>query len=556
MKVCPTCQVSYPPNFAVCPQDGSALLEMDLWADGSVILGKFRIVDKVGQGGMGSVYKAIHLAFDEMRALKVISQELMTDESFVKRFKHEAVITRRLQHPNAVRVDDIDEAEDGRPFIVMEYIEGRSLKKLIQEEGPMPAPRVCFIIKQVCRALEAAHRLGMIHRDIKPDNIALIDAPEGEVAKVLDFGIAKVKEARGADANMTMTGAGVVIGTPQYMSPEQAMGKRGDDLDGRSDLYSLGMVMYQMLSGGVPFKAETTMEMLLAHLQKPPIPIRELRPDLQIPEGIARVVMRTLEKDPDLRPASAKALIEEIEHAEKPSVPLRGTRIMQASSVLPAEELHPQHPEVAARPPRPAPVAPRPPAPVPQPHGAPPVAPDKPSQWGLWVALGVLVVGLGGGGWFFFGRPSTPPAEPPITTPGGTSAGAPPQASPPSTTDIGGTPATSGSGVAPTETVTNPPVTTSGGRTPAGPSQPPTRPVPAPPANPPANIARPAVSAGDAQKIKEHLAMAQFHLDRGEYDPALQEALSGLRLDPNHGQLRSIASRAAKAKAAEQKYLQ
>ena len=556
MKVCPTCQVSYPPNFAVCPQDGSALLEMDLWADGSVILGKYRIVDKVGQGGMGSVYKAIHLAFDEMRALKVISQELMTDESFVKRFKHEAVITRRLQHPNAVRVDDIDEAEDGRPFIVMEYIEGRSLKKLIQEEGPMPAPRVCFIIKQVCRALEAAHQLGMIHRDIKPDNIALIDAPEGEVAKVLDFGIAKVKEARGADANMTMTGAGVVIGTPQYMSPEQAMGKRGDDLDGRSDLYSLGMVMYQMLSGGVPFKAETTMEMLLAHLQKPPIPIRELRPDLQIPEGIARVVMRTLEKDPDLRPASAKALIEEIEHAEKPSVPLRGTRIMQASSVLPAEELHPQHPEVAARPPRPEPVAPRPPAPVPQPHGAPPVAPDKPSQWGLWVALGVLVVGLGGGGWFFFGRPSTPPAEPPITTPGGTSAGAPPQASPPSTTDIGGTPATSGSGAAPTETVTNPPATPSGEQKPTTPSQPPTRPVTSQPANPPANIARPTVSAGDAQKIKEHLAMAQFHLDRGEYDPALQEALSGLRLDPNHGQLRSIASRAAKAKAAEQKYLQ
>ena len=542
MKVCPTCQVSYPANFAVCPQDGSALLDMDLWADGSVILGKYRIVDKVGQGGMGSVYKAIHLAFDEMRALKVISQELMADELFVKRFKHEAVITRRLQHPNAVRVDDIDEAEDGRPFIVMEYIEGRSLKKLIQEDGPMPPPRVCFIIKQVCRALEAAHRLGMIHRDIKPDNIALIDAPEGEVAKVLDFGIAKVKEARGADANMTMTGAGVVIGTPQYMSPEQAMGKRGDDLDGRSDLYSLGMVMYQMLSGGVPFKAETTMEMLLAHLQKPPIPIRELRPDLQIPEGIARVVMRTLEKDRDLRPASAKVLIEEIEQAEKASVPLRGTRVMQSTSVSSAEELRPRHPE----PPRPAPAAPRPPAPVPQPPAVRPVAPAvKPSQWGLWVAIGVLIVGLGGGGWFFFGRQSTPPSEPPITTPEETNRRTPNPTRQSSTPDIGRTSAPSGSEVTRTEPDTNLPVE----------RKPIVRPVTPEPFNPTPVSGR-TLSAADAQKIKGHVTMALFHLERGEYAEAIQEAQNGLRIDPNNAQLHNIVSRAQKAKAAEAKFLQ
>ena len=325
------------------------------------------------------------------------------------------------------------------------------------------------------------------------------------------------------------------------------MGKRGDDLDGRSDLYSLGMVMYQMLSGGVPFKAETTMEMLLAHLQKPPIPIRELRPDLQIPEAIARVVMRTLEKDRDLRPASAKALIEEIEHAEKPSVPLRGTRIMQASSVLPAEELHPQHPEVLAGPPRPAPVAPRPPAPVPQPHGALPMAPTKPSQWGLWVALGVLVVGLGGGGWFFFGRPSTPPSEPPISTGPGTE---------PSKTDFERRTASPGPAVTPTEKVTNPPVTPSEEPKTTAPSQPAVRPVTPPPPNPPVNISRSTVSSADLQKIKEHQTMAQYYLERGEYDAAIQEAQVGLRIDPNNGQLRSISSRAQKAKAAEAKFLQ
>ena len=126
MKNCPTCQGSYPSNYAVCPQDGSPLQDATGWAEGSVIRGKYRILTKVGQGGMGAVYKASHLAFDELRALKVISPELLHDQLFVKRFRQEAVITRKLQHPNAVRVDDIDEAEDGRPFIVMEFIEGRA----------------------------------------------------------------------------------------------------------------------------------------------------------------------------------------------------------------------------------------------------------------------------------------------------------------------------------------------------------------------------------------------------------------------------------------------
>jgi len=317
MKSCPTCNTSYPTKYSVCPQDGTALVDVTTWPEGTLVRGKYRILCKVGQGGMGTVYKALHLAFDELRALKVISSELMSEETFVKRFRHEAVITRKLQHPNAVRVDDIDEAEDGRPFIVMEYIEGRSLKALIQQQGPLPVPRVCSIVRQVAAALDAAHHLGMVHRDIKPDNIVLIELPEGERAKVLDFGIAKLKEARlGETAGMTLTGTGLVIGTPQYMSPEQAMGKRGDQLDGRSDLYSLGIVMYQMLAGELPFKADTTMEMLLAHMQRPPTPIKALRPDLQIPDSIAALVMRTLEKNRDLRPASGKALIEELDRAE------------------------------------------------------------------------------------------------------------------------------------------------------------------------------------------------------------------------------------------------
>src|ERR1035438_3176348 len=177
MKTCPTCQGSYPNNFAVCPQDGSRLAEIGTWSPGSKIRGKYEVVCKVGQGGMGAVYKAVHLAFNELRALKVMAPELLSDELFVKRFKHEAAITRKLQHPNAVRVDDIDEAEDGRPFIVMEFIEGKSLKEVIQAEAPMAPDRVCQITAQVAKALDAAHRLGIVHRDIKPANIFLVAHP-------------------------------------------------------------------------------------------------------------------------------------------------------------------------------------------------------------------------------------------------------------------------------------------------------------------------------------------------------------------------------------------
>jgi pSer/pThr/pTyr-binding forkhead associated (FHA) protein/tRNA A-37 threonylcarbamoyl transferase component Bud32 len=322
MKTCPTCQTTYRTDYNICPQDGTRLVDVGEWPDGLVIRGKYKIVNKIGQGGMGSVYRALHLAFDEERAIKVISAELMSDDLFVKRFKYEAVITRKLRHPNAVRVDDIDEAEDGRPFIVMEYIEGQSLKKIIKEQGAMPVDRVCHIIRQVAEALDAAHKLGMIHRDIKPDNIVLIDAPGGEIAKVLDFGIAKLKEARmSGEAKLTLTGAGVLVGTPQYMSPEQATGKRGDELDGRSDLYSLGVVMYHMLCGKLPFKADTTMAIILAHMSKPAVDIREMRPDLHIPPPVANLVMKLLEKDPNLRPANARAMIEEIDRAMKVLTP-------------------------------------------------------------------------------------------------------------------------------------------------------------------------------------------------------------------------------------------
>ncbi len=324
MRICPICSATYPTQVGFCPKDGSPLGELHDWVPGATIRGKYRILSMIGKGGMGSVYKALHLGFDELRALKLLNRELTADARFVKRFKQEAFTTRKLQHPNIVRVEDIDETEEGQPLIVMEYIEGRNLRSLMEQHNAMKVAAACSIAKQVASALVVAHGLGVIHRDLKPDNIVLVapakaaGTPAEPTVKVLDFGIAKLKEAR-AEANPNDSGLtlpGFLLGTPQYMSPEQAKGKRGDELDGRSDIYSLGILMYQMLTGTLPFEATTTMEMLLAHVQQAPKPILSLRADLQIPGPVASIVMQCLEKDREARPQSAQALIESLERAQ------------------------------------------------------------------------------------------------------------------------------------------------------------------------------------------------------------------------------------------------
>ena len=318
MKRCSSCQTPYPDEFAFCPLDGAELDDPAVYAVGTTIRNKYRILAKVGRGGMGHVYKALHLLFNEVRALKVMDPSLTQREEFVRRFLREAFVARRLQHPNAVRVDDVDETEDGRHCIVMEFIDGRMLRDVIRREGPMPVARACSIVKQTASALAAAHKLGIIHRDIKPENIALMKDEQGDLVKVLDFGITKLREGRlkdeaGAMA-LTATGTVFAIGTPEYMSPEQVKQK---DLDGRSDLYSLGMVFYEMLTGDLPFHAESQAEWFLAHVGEAPRPIQEQAPDLRIPAGIADLVMSMLEKEPRRRPANGAAVIKAIEAVEK-----------------------------------------------------------------------------------------------------------------------------------------------------------------------------------------------------------------------------------------------
>jgi len=318
MKQCSSCQTPYPDEFAFCPLDGAELEDPAVYAVGTTIRSKYRILAKIGKGGMGHVYKALHLLFNEVRALKVMDPALTEREDFVRRFLREAFVARRLQHPNAVRVDDVDQTEDGRHLIVMEFIDGRMLRDVLQREGPMPAARACSIIKQVASALDAAHQLGIIHRDIKPENIALVKGEQGDLVKVLDFGITKLREGRLKEeaGAMALTASGTVfaIGTPEYMSPEQV---QQNELDGRSDLYSLGIVFYEMLTGELPFHAESQAEWFLAHVGEAPRPLHEKAARLRIPTGIADLVMSMLEKEPQRRPATGTDVIKAIEACER-----------------------------------------------------------------------------------------------------------------------------------------------------------------------------------------------------------------------------------------------
>ena len=308
VRYCPSCHSVFPNEFRTCPKDQTALLTASELQPGMVLRGKYEILGKLGAGGMAAVYRARHLAFGEVRAIKVVNNRLADDEDFLRRFRNEAVVARRLQHPNAVRVDDLDMTEDGRPFIVMEYVEGQNLREVVRHQGPLSLRRSVGIARQVAAALAAAHELGIIHRDIKPDNILLTGAGERETAKVLDFGIAKMKESALGDSGAVATRTGMVVGTPQYISPEQAMGRRGSELDGRADLYSLGVVLYEMVTGRLPFESDTAMGIILHHLQTPPPEPREVRPDLGIPDPLSAVLMRALQKEPDKRFASATAM--------------------------------------------------------------------------------------------------------------------------------------------------------------------------------------------------------------------------------------------------------
>ncbi|HSE32775.1 MAG TPA: protein kinase [Pyrinomonadaceae bacterium] len=306
MKKCPKCGIEYPDAITLCPSDGIALEKTDDPVLGKTLIGKYRVDEKLSEGGMGAVYKGTHVLMDKTVAIKVLRPSLAADEKIVARFSREARAASRISHPNALAVTDFGEAEDGVVFLVMEFLAGKTLKDVVRDEGPMSVERAVDIMKQVGDALKAAHDQGVVHRDLKSDNIMLISTP-GEHAKVLDFGIAKINEPEG-EPNSELTAPNLVIGTPQYMSPEQC--SQSSQIDSRSDIYSFGVILYEMLVGHVPFTGESPTIVMLKHMQEPVPSVLDERPD--IPPSIGQIISRAMAKLPENRYQSITDLLEDL----------------------------------------------------------------------------------------------------------------------------------------------------------------------------------------------------------------------------------------------------
>ncbi len=310
-RKCPQCDAVYDSSLHFCLNDGTPLVPPgDL--TGKLLDGRYRMEEVLGRGGMGVVYRATHVHIDMPVAVKVLNPELVSNQAAIERFRREAKAAGRIHHPNAIQVTDFGVAEDKTVYLVMELVDGQSLRDLIWEKKQFEARHAVTLMAQICSAVEAAHHSGIIHRDLKPDNIMIKTRDGVEQVKVLDFGIAKLKQISPTDKAPThsLTEIGTVIGTPVYMSPEQC---RGKELSPGSDIYSLGIITYEMLCGDPPFDADSPVEIVAKHLKDKPRPLRELRP--AIPVALEQVVMRAIEKDPARRPSSASQFSHELAEA-------------------------------------------------------------------------------------------------------------------------------------------------------------------------------------------------------------------------------------------------
>ncbi|HEX5707677.1 MAG TPA: serine/threonine-protein kinase, partial [Pyrinomonadaceae bacterium] len=311
MLQCPTCGRRFASGVSECPEDGTPL-RADATVGGErprdplaglVLDDKYRLDERLGEGGMGAVYRATHLLIERPVAVKVLSARLVTDEAAKERFRREARAAGRLQHTNAVAVTDFGETKDGLVYIVMELLEGTPLRSVLAREAPLDPARAVSLMLQIAAAVSAAHEAGIIHRDLKPGNIFIVQRPHApHIVKVLDFGIAKLAEevTGGGDPVNTLTGTGVMIGTPRYMSPEQC---DGATLTPASDVYSLGVILYEMLTGQTPFTGATPLALALKHSSEQPRRPSELVTTM--PPPLEALVLRALEKSADARPSDA-----------------------------------------------------------------------------------------------------------------------------------------------------------------------------------------------------------------------------------------------------------
>ena len=286
---------------------------------GRDLANQFRILEKIGSGGMGAVYKAEQPDMRRFVAVKILHPRYLSRADLVSRFRREARAMSHLSHPNTAKVFLYGQLEDGACYFVMEYLAGRNLAQTVRAEGPMAPERAIPIMVQVCSALQEAHTQGIVHRDLKPENIFLTN--QGGIVdypKVLDFGLAKVTEREMRPGSLILTQEGMVFGTPEFMSPEQA---RGEKLDGRSDIYSLGIILYELLTGKLPFDAAQPMEYIQRHIKEVPIPIHVRAPSRTFPPGLWDVINKTLAKRPNDRFQSASEFGQALQAILTPSQP-------------------------------------------------------------------------------------------------------------------------------------------------------------------------------------------------------------------------------------------
>ncbi len=429
--ICPECETRC--DVELCPTCGTRTLKMKQETQdpmiGKILDGRYKIESLIGRGGMGAVYKAVQTSMKKIVAVKLIRMENASETEAVKRFHREVKAASLLSHPHSIKVFDFGQSEDGDLYMVMEYLDGKSLGKALKTDGPFAPSRALKIVGEVAQSLAEAHSVGLVHRDLKPDNVMLLDIfGDPDFVKVLDFGIAKFMES--GEAAVTRTG--VAVGTPHYMAPEQARGRQ--NLGPSADLYALGVMLFELLSGAKPYDAESSVEVLFMHVQNP---IPELPDDCPASDSLRDLVRRMMAKAPEARPTAEEliATANALRPQEAGFLEQTHAATLVRPAITPGKPVRAvtgQEPARGKTPSRSQPVprtavipAARDDAPVNLPprrttggQRARGIQEDEPKKSGkglvIGIVLGVLLLALGGGAYWMFGRPAP---QPEVVTP-------------------------------------------------------------------------------------------------------------------------------------------